>query len=483
MGTSIQAAIWDRLLSLPVSFFRDYSTGELVARSMGISEVRQILTGATLDGLLSGIFSVFSFALLFYYNGQLALVGTVLTFVALGVTILNGYQQLERARKSRAQSGVISGRVLELISGIAKFRVAGAEKRAFAMWAREFTKQKKLDYKGMQINNRLKIFNSVYFVLCMIVLFWYNAAFLRSGANPLSTGSLLAFIATFSQFTFAMLGLGSAAISFLSIVPIFEQAAPILRTTPEANVVRSSPGELTGMVEANHLIFRYRHNSPLILNDISFSVEPGQYVAFVGPSGCGKSTLFRLLLGFETPESGAIYFDKQDLAGIDVQAVRQQIGVVLQTSALISGSIHDNISGGSFLSVEDAWEAARQAGLDEDIRGMAMGLYTMVHEGGGGLSGGQRQRILIARAIAKRPRILMMDEATSALDNRTQAIVSDSLKSLKSTRIVIAHRLSTIIDADCIYVMDKGRIVQAGSYRELMKQPGLFREFAGRQLA
>jgi ABC-type bacteriocin/lantibiotic exporter with double-glycine peptidase domain len=206
-------------------------------------------------------------------------------------------------------------------------------------------------------------------------------------------------------------------------------------------------------------------------------------MAFVGPSGSGKSTLFRLLLGFETPGSGAIYYDGRDLADLDVQAVRRQIGVILQNSRLMTGSIFRNIVGDGTLTLDEAWEAARLAGLEEDLKTMPMGMHTVVSEGGGGLSGGQRQRLLIARAIVRKPRIVLFDEATSALDNRTQAIVSQSLKTLNASRLVIAHRLSTVMHADRICVLDKGSLVEMGSYDDLMAQGGLFRQLAKRQLS
>ena len=229
-------------------------------------------------------------------------------------------------------------------------------------------------------------------------------------------------------------------------------------------------------------MFRYVADGPVIVRDVSFHIRPGEYAAFVGPSGCGKSTIFRLLLGFETPLSGSVSYDGADLAGLDAQAVRRQIGVVLQSGTLLAGSIMANISGAASLPVEEVWQAARMAGMEEDIKNMPMGLHTVVQAGGGGVSGGQRQRILIARAVVSKPRVLFFDEATSALDNRTQAIVTESLKTLKATRIVIAHRLSTILSADRIFVMEQGRIVQTGRYEELMEQPGLFRELAQRQL-
>jgi ATP-binding cassette subfamily C protein len=215
---------------------------------------------------------------------------------------------------------------------------------------------------------------------------------------------------------------------------------------------------------------------------VSFHVKAGEFVAFVGPSGSGKSTVLRLLLGFEEPESGAIYFDGQELAGLDLQAIRSQIGVVLQNGRLMSGDIFTNIVGSSLATIDDAWEAARMAGLDLDVKRMPMGMHTVVSEGGGTLSGGQRQRLMIARALLRRPTVLFFDEATSALDNRTQAIVGESLDRLHATRIVVAHRLSTIMHADQIYVMEGGRIVERGNYGELMENKGLFSELAKRQL-
>jgi ATP-binding cassette subfamily C protein len=222
---------------------------------------------------------------------------------------------------------------------------------------------------------------------------------------------------------------------------------------------------------------------PLVLDDISFQIKPREFVAFVGPSGAGKSTLIRLLLGFETAESGSIYYDGQDLNMLNIQGVRRQIGTVLQNGELIAGDIFTNIIGSSLLAVKEAWEAAHQAGLAEDIKQMPLGMHTIIGEGGGAFSGGQRQRLLIARSLINRPRIILFDEATSSLDNRTQAIVSQSLERLQATRLVVAHRLSTIINADRIFVLQAGKIVQQGTYQELMEQPGPFAELAERQLA
>ena len=219
-----------------------------------------------------------------------------------------------------------------------------------------------------------------------------------------------------------------------------------------------------------------------VLQNLNLTVKPGEFVVLVGPSGCGNSTLLRLLLGFEDLETGVIQYDGMDLKGLDASSVRRQMGVVLQSSFPFRGDILSNIIGSKPLTIDDAWEAARLSGLDQDIKQMPMGMHTVITESGG-ISGGQRQRLMIARAIVSRPRILLFDEATSALDNQTQAIVTRSVDSLKATRVVIAHRLSTVMHADKIIVLDQGKVVQSGAYAELIQQEGLFAELAKRQLA
>jgi ABC-type bacteriocin/lantibiotic exporter with double-glycine peptidase domain len=280
-----------------------------------------------------------------------------------------------------------------------------------------------------------------------------------------------------------LLGLTQAFSVLYQVLPAYERARPILTTLPEVDPSKTDPGELSGAIEVDHVSFRYQPGGPLVLDDVSLHCRPGEFIALVGPSGSGKSTLLRLLLGFDTPEAGAILYDGRDLATLDIRAVRRQIGSVLQNGRLMSGDIFTNIVGSSTLTLDDAWEAARMAGLEEDIKLMPMGMNSYISEGGGTLSGGQRQRLMIARAIVTRPRILFFDEATSALDNRTQEIVSQSLQNLAATRVVIAHRLSTIVNADRIYVLQHGRVVETGTYRELMQRRGVFAQLARRQIA
>jgi ATP-binding cassette subfamily C protein len=476
---TVQAAVWDRLLSLPVPFFRDYTSGDLAMRAMGITTIRQILSGTVLTTILTSLFSVFNLALLFYYHAALALVATGLVFLSMIVTFLAGTLQLRQQRRLVAEEGQIAGLILQLINGIAKFRVAGAEARAFALWAARFSRQRALAYQARAVANHLGVFNLVYPLLTAIVIFGMVSVTRVPG---FTTGRFLAFNVAFAVLLVAGLRLSEACLTLLSIVPLYERAKPILQTLPEGDAGKSDPGEMTGEIEVSQVSFRYKVGGALILKEVSLHIQPGEFVALVGPSGSGKSTLLRLLLGFETPESGGIYYDGRDLAGLDPRAVRQQIGVVLQNGQLLAGDIFQNILGGAALTLDAAWAAARQAGLDDEIRAMPMGMHTVISEGGGTLSGGQRQRLLIARALVKRPRILFFDEATSALDNRTQDIISRSLLDLQATRVVIAHRLSTILSADRIVVLDAGRVVQAGTYSELIDQPGLFADLAKRQM-
>ena len=478
-----QAALWDRLLLLPAPFFRQFSSGDLAIRSLAMNQIRSILTNATLNSILSGVFSLFNLLLLFFYSWPLALLTLGLTSAFVGIAIFAGFLQLGHTRGVVQLRGRISSTLLQFINGIAKLRISGAESRAFAVWAHAFSDQKRLYLRSREITNRMTVLQSAFPIFAMQVLFLCASSQLATlSSSTLSTGAFLAFLAAFLQFVTCAVQFTSAIPSIVSIVPIFERAVPILQSLPEIQEGKSPPGELHGGLEVNHLSFRYEPGSPLVLRDVSFTVKPGEFVAITGPSGSGKSTLLRLLLGFEVPESGTVSYDDQDLTGLDVHALRQQLGVVLQSGRLVSGTILDNIIGALPLTHSDAWEAARMAGLDQDIKAMPMGLHTFVNDGGAGLSGGQRQRLMIARAVVNKPRILFFDEATSALDNRTQAIVSHSLQAMRTTRVVIAHRLSTIQKADRIFVFDDGAIVQSGSYEDLCAAPGLFRTLIQRQV-
>ncbi|MBC1223607.1 NHLP bacteriocin export ABC transporter permease/ATPase subunit [Nostoc sp. UCD121] len=484
---STQAGVWDRLLNLPVSFFREYTTGDLLSRITSVSTIRRQLSGRTLINLITSLFALFYLGQLFYYNYKLALIAVATAVVAIAFTTLSGVLLLTKVRPLLEIRGSIFGQTVQLINGISKLHIAGAQERAFAAWSKNYTRQIKLELSTQQIEDAVVLFNTVMPILTSGVLFWFTIRLLEnpptSGAIELSLGTFLAFNAAFSNFTKGTTDLSNTVTEILQVIPQWQRTQPILSAIPEVDLCKADPGRLIGNITLEHITFRYRSDGPLTLDDVSISAAPGEFIALIGGSGSGKSTILRLLLGFETPIAGSIYYDGQDLSGLDVYAVRRQLGVVLQNGQLSSASIFENIAGGAQITLDEAWEAARMSGFAEDITTMPMQMHTVVSEGGGNLSGGQRQRLLIARALALKPRILLFDEATSALDNRTQAIVSESLDNLQVTRIAIAHRLSTIRNAHRIYVLQGGRVVQQGTFQELAAVEGLFAQLMARQMA
>jgi ABC-type bacteriocin/lantibiotic exporter with double-glycine peptidase domain len=430
--------------------------------------------------MMAGVFCWVSVGLMLYYDFRLGLVGFVLTLIRALLIMATSAIRLYYETRHFDLQGKISGFVLQLISGIGKLRVAAATVRALAVWSRQFAIQKQYFVASQNVANALGILEVSFPTVATLVIF-ATAVFAKS---PLliDIGGFFAFFAAFGQ-SMASVGSWAAGVSeALTAIPHLTRLRPLISGVAEVSEDRKPPGKLSGAVEFSRLTFRYAPSGPPVLDNVSFRIAPGEYVAIVGPSGSGKSSLFRLLLGFERPESGVVFLDGKAIDTLDIGAVRRQFGVVLQNAKLATGSLYENICGGVQLPLEQAWEAARLAGLDGDIERMPMGMHTMVAEGVNTLSGGQRQRIMIARAIARQPRILLFDEATSSLDNQSQAIVSASLGNLNVTRIVIAHRLSTVRHADRIIVLVDGKVVQTGTYAELSNTPGMFASFAQRQL-
>jgi ATP-binding cassette subfamily C protein len=486
MQGSVQAAVWDRLLNLPVNFYRKYAAGDLSDRASGIDQIQELIAGAGVAAILGSLSGLFYVVQMLTYNMTLAAVAIVLTLTYVTVNTICNYLQLRYQRSEIQYRGSIAGLVLNLISGVSKLRIAGAENHAFKVWAREFAQQRKISFTVGNIQNVAGVFAAAFPVMSSILIFLVmmseQAKAAETGQPGLSVGAFIAFNSAYGLFLAAMQALGDASLNLLRIIPIYERIVPILETAPEVDRSKGFPGRLSGAIEISHVTFRYTQDGPAIVRDLSLKIKAGEFVAFVGSSGCGKSTLMRLMLGFEQPASGTIYFDGQDLSSIDVRMLRQQMGVVLQVSRVMPTEIFRNICGASARTLDEAWEAAEKAGLAEDIRNMPMGMHTYVSEGGGTLSGGQRQRLMIARSIVNKPKIIFLDEATSALDNRTQTIVSESMDKMEATRIVIAHRLSTIINADRICYLEAGQIIEMGTYQELMEKDGAFAALAKRQM-
>lgn len=477
--TAMAAGVVDRVLRLPARFFKTVSAGDFNQRLEALEGIRQLVTATLLNAGLTLVFALVYLVLLFTYDVRMALTGLALTFVYAAAVILTRFAQVAPLREAAERDGKLAGLTFEILDGVAKLRSANAEPRALARWDKAYALERAAAAKGQRVGNHSMAFSDSWEIITLMGLF--ATAILLAGAD-LPPGQFIAFLAAFGIFQSSFTGFCESVMAIQTARPLAERARPILVTEPEAAAGRADPGRLSGDIQASGLSFGYDNAMAPLIDGLSFSVKPGEHLAVVGGSGSGKSTILRLLLGFEKPLTGSLAYDGQELASLDPSRVRSQIGVVLQSSQLFAGSIHENIRGATNASLEECMEAAQRAGLADDLAGFPMGLHTPITEGAGTLSGGQRQRILIARALAGNPPLLFFDEATSALDNATQAIVSRTLDEMQATRITIAHRLSTVRNATRICVLEKGKFVESGSFSELMAANGAFAALARRQL-
>ncbi|WP_329379143.1 NHLP bacteriocin export ABC transporter permease/ATPase subunit [Streptomyces sp. NBC_01716] len=478
--STLQPAVWDRLLRLPTKFFAERSTGELASAAMGVSAIRRVFSGIGPVIVQSAAVGGMSLVLLLVHSVPLALAAMGMLVVIAGVFFGLGLWQLRWQRQLVELGNKLNNQAFQTLRGLPKLRVAAAEGFAYAAWARGFARSRELQQRAGRIKNVATVLDAVYLPFCSLVMFMLLAGPAR---GSMSAGEFLTFNTAVTMLLTSVTQLTGALVSVAAVLPMFEQIKPVLDEAPEGGDTGTQPGVLTGRIEARKLSFRYTDDGPLVLDDVSLRMEPGEFVAVVGPSGCGKSTLLRLLIGFDRPVTGSVLYDSQDLAALDRAAVRRQCGVVLQNAQPLTGSIWDCVCGTETFSQDEVWEAVEMAGLAEDIKRMPMGLHTMI-AGGGAISGGQRQRLMIAQALVRRPRLLFLDEATSALDNETQRIVIESTRRLNAGRLVIAHRLSTVLDADRVLVMDAGRIVEQGPPAALLAdEGGRLHELVRRQMA
>ena len=476
LNISIEAATMMRIMSLPADFFKQYSSGELSSRASQVGALCKMLASTVLSTGLTSIFSLVYISQIFAYAPMLVVPALLIILATVVFSVVSSLVQMNLSTRQMELSGKESGMTYSLITGIQKIKLAGAEKRAFARWGNLYAQSAKLEYGPpafIELNSVIALAISLVGTIVM-----YSMA-VKSG---ISVADYYAFTTAYGMVSGAFSALAGIALNIAQIKPMLTMVKPFFDAVPEVSDGKQVLTRLSGGIEMNNVSFRYSENMPLIIDNLSLKIRPGQYVAIVGKTGCGKSTLMRLLLGFEHPQKGAIYYDGKDLERIDLRSLRRRVGVVMQNGKLFQGDIYSNIViSAPWLSQDEAWEAAELAGIADDIRMMPMGMNTIISEGSGGISGGQRQRLMIARAVAPKPKILMFDEATSALDNMTQKKVSESLDALKCTRIVIAHRLSTIKQCDRIIVLDHGKIIEDGKYDELIAKNGFFAELVARQ--
>ena len=476
MNLAVESAMMMRVLSLPVNFFKKYSSGELANRVGYMSRLCSMLFDTIFSIGLTAIFSLIYIGQVFKFVPALVAPSVIITLITLTFSIVTAFVQMSISEKQMKEAGKESGMVYSLINGVAKIKNSGAEKRAFAKWSKQYVKSARYIYKPPIF---LKLNSAIMTAISLIgtIIMYYVSI-----SSDVTMADYMAFSSAYGMVSGAFTSLAKIALTIAKVKPILKMVQPILETEPELDEDRHVVTRLRGSIELNNVSFHYNDKMPNVLDDLSLKIRPGQYVAIVGKTGCGKSTLMRILLGFEKPQKGAVYYDGKDISYMDLKSLRQKIGVVMQNGKLFQGDIYSNITiCAPQLTLDEAWEAAEMVGIAEDIRRMPMGMNTLISEGQGGISGGQRQRIMIARAIAPKPQILMFDEATSALDNITQKMVSESLNNLKCTRIVIAHRLSTIRHCDRIIVLNEGKIVEDGTYEELLEKKGYFSELVERQ--
>lgn len=424
---------------------------------------------------------------MFWYSWELALVVVLVWAIFFLLNLFFGWRRMVYERKNSEAAGLVSARLVQILSGLSQFKARAAEGRAFNLWAQLFAEQWKYKVTSRWQGTWLEILSDMPGLLLNFLIFYSVMQLMDDQKAAASTVALTS--AQFISFTSAMGSFGTSVgqllngvLTIMQAFPSLERLEPILQQPSEISPDKMISGDLKGALRLTGVSFRYRPDSPLVLTDINMEIKPNEFVAIVGGSGSGKSTLLRIILGLDHPVKGLVEYDDKDLSQLDIASVRRQIGVVMQGSHLMGGTILTNIVGSLPLTQDDAMEAVRAVGLEEDIKDMPMGLNTIVSESGGNISGGQEQRILIARAIVNRPKIVVLDEATSALDNKTQSMVSDTLSSLSVTRIIVAHRLSTVVKADRIFVLDRGRLAEVGNYEELMAKKGLFYQLALRQI-
>ena len=473
----VQNAVMARTFLLSPTFFSKTSSGELSEKLNNVSTVASLVNETLVGVILSAVLSVIYLIQVRIYGGKLFWTAVVV-IVAQSIVLLLSYRRSVTVRNNYTERAAkLSGLEYNLFAGIQKLKLTGSENRAFARWLDHYSDTARFLYNPAFKSRLYPALTAVLGIGGTMFIFWSTLS------NGVSTSDYIAFSSAFGMITASLVQLNGILPTLAQIKPLLESVVPILDAVPEMEEKAPQVEDLFGGIEVSGVSFRYEEDGPMILDNLSLKIEPGEYVGIVGKSGCGKSTLMRLLLGFEQPLTGGIYYDNYDLAKVDKTSLRRKIGCCLQSGSLFTGDIFHNVTiTAPWATREEAWEALRMASLEDDVRKMPMGLFTLVSEGGGGLSGGQKQRILIARALISKPDILFFDEATSALDNISQKAVSDNLDELMCTRVVIAHRLSTIRHCDRIIVLDKGKIAEEGTFDELMENKGLFYEMSLRQI-
>lgn len=474
VDTHLMLGFFEHVLTLPFRFFETRTSGDLIQRLNSNSTLREALTGQTLSTVLDGGFVLLYLSLLWTQDVVFGAVTTFAGGLQILLLISTRAKVKEQTQRHLASQAASQSYLVESLGGMETIKAMGAEQRVFEYWSSLFYKQLNVSLERDQLAAMVHSIIAALTHLAPLVLVWAGAGRVLAGA--LSLGTMLGLMALAAAFLAPLSSLVSSGQALQMLGAHLARIADVIETAPEQEADRvASPGTLSGRIELRGVSFRYSADGPEVLEKINLSIAPGTKLALVGATGSGKSTLARLLLGLYEPTEGEIFYDGSSLRTLDYRQVRAQLGAVMQDTFLFSGSIRDNISlSDPHISMNAVVEAARAAQIAEEIEAMPMGYETLIAENGSGLSGGQRQRIAIARALVRKPSVLLFDEATSHLDTLTERRIDGELRRFAATRIVVAHRLSTVLDADVIAVLHAGRIVELGDHRELLRANGLY---------
>ena len=469
----LQSAVWDRLMRLPMSFISRYTTGDLGSRVNSISQLREVLGSGALTTLVSTLFSVTYFILMFVYDRMLAFWALAFTFVAVISMLILTWRSI-RLQMPLLESGAeITNFSLQSVMGLPQIRTAGAEPFLLLRWLREVNRYALLQLRNNIYSDAISQYGVLVSPMASLFLFAVVAYRILNASSLVDINTtVIAFIsfnAAFSSFNSAITNaVNMIANTVGRATVLWRRAAPVMYADVEKGYQPDAlKHDLKGEFTMYNISYEFPGAAEPLFNQLNFHVPSEKHTAITGSSGCGKTTLVRMLLGFTSPQGGEVLVDGIPLSQLSIRSYRRQLGVVMQTARLNAGSIYDVISGGVQYSEEMIWEALERAAIADEIRSMPMQLETLLSDSGGNVSGGQVQRLAIARALITNPKVLILDEATSALDNRSQQHITDVINNLGITRISIAHRLSTIKNADQIVVLEKGRPADIGSWDEL----------------
>lgn len=481
-GRELQNAMLARVFELPERLIARYESGNLAQHIQAFGSVAGRVTARAIALVISAAYAPIILLQMAYFNAALVPGAVLLAAVCCLVLFALSMPALKYRKTASEKNGEAASRLQQFLGGIEKIQMAGAEDHVLLASIQPVAGQQRASIdaeRTLGLWRGLRDAGGVLLAAALLLLF------LRSG-GALSFGSLAAFGIAFGALTSAMLDGVNGLMEYRLLQMKLARLRPLIEAEPETDMDcgAESVDRLEGRITLEHVAFSYSPDGEPVLRDVSFDIQPGEYVGLVGCSGSGKSTIFNLLLGFDSPQAGRVLFDGRDISTLNRRALRRQMGVVLQDERLIAGSIYENVMITSSAPSREAAEAAvERVGLKAEIDAMPMRMDTVLHESFETLSGGQRQRILLARAMADEPRVLLLDEATSALDNITQAVVCRSLKQMEATRLVISHRPAALEDCDRILVLDGGRIVEEGSYAQLYAARGLFYEMVRQQEA